>query len=110
MSNGHEEKEMVYITMDPEEFNRVCRRLNEMLSSRVSKAWSKRNRLKTERAEQNHVEAAKDAYAFIHLLQLIEHMSEEICELRSELESLPDGEFEDEFEVASQPRGKVYMN
>ncbi len=90
------EAEATYITMDPEEFNRVCRRLNEMLSSRVEKAWNKKNARPTRKSIDSHVEASKDAFAFIHLLDLVEHMSHEIYELRNQLRDGGDGETTEE--------------
>ena len=77
-----------FITMDPEEFNRVCKRLNQMLTSRVEKAWEKKQRKPTKKTSNNHIEATKDAFAFIHLMELVEHMSEEIYGLRMELQTL----------------------
>lgn len=110
MSSGHGKKEdpeveTTYITMDPEEFNRVCKRLSEMLSSRVEKAWKKKKAKPSQKSIDNHVEATKDAYAFIHLLDLVDQMSQEIAELRELVEGEP---VEDVIFQASA--GKKYMN
>lgn len=107
--------EPTFITMDPEEFNRVCKRLNEMLTSRVEKAWEKKSRRPTKKMVSNHIEATKDAFAFIHLLDLVEHMSEEIYHLRMELQTLGQEAMEEE---DTQPnwlappgsKKKSYMN
>jgi hypothetical protein len=105
------EMEPTYITIDPEEFNEVCKRLNKMLHSRLERAWQKKSRRPSSRTVKNHVEAAKEAFAFIHLLDLIEHMSQEIYELRQEVGA--GDEFEEETEgmgVFSNSPKKNYMN
>ena len=115
MSDGHKKSDMepTYITMDPDEFNRVCKRLHEMLSSRVQDAWDRKDKRPTSRMINNHIEACKDAYAFIHLIDLVEHMSQEIYELRTELEDLgleDDSEYDDppQMWIGSQP--KKFLN
>jgi len=106
--------ETTYITMDPEEFNEVCKRLNQMLTSRVEKAWQKTSKTPSSKAVQAHVEAAKEAFAFIHLLDLVEHMSEEIFELRQEVDALTgDENFDDDDpppQAFSGPSRKHYLN
>ena len=72
----------VYISMDHEEFGDVCRRVHEMLLSRAEKAKNRRDVRPTSRSEKNHIEAAKDAFAFSHMMELVEAMSEEISNLR----------------------------
>lgn len=108
------EAETTYITMDPEEFNEVCKRLNQMLTSRVEKAWQKKSKTPSNKAVKNHVEAAKEAFAFIHLLDLVEHMSQEIFELRQEVEVLGGDEIFEDDEPAPQafsgPAKKNYLN
>ena len=108
MSDGHEKKqiEAVYVTLDPEEFNRVCQRVNELLLARVERAYEKKCKRPTEKAEENYIEASKDAFAFYHLTELIEHMSDEIFALREELGDEP----EDIEDIVAAPKGKVYFN
>jgi hypothetical protein len=105
--------ETTYITMDPEEFNEVCKRLNQLLSSRVEKAWEKKSRRPSKRSADNHIEAAKEAFAFIHLLDLVEHMSNEIYELRQEVDTLSEMDEDDDTppsQVFSGPQRKQYLN
>ena len=114
MSDGHGKKEpeveTTYITIDPEEFNRVCKRLNQMLSARVDKAWEKKHRRPTRKMIENHIEATKDAFAFVHLLDLVEQMSQEIYELRSELSVLDQTDDEVSTVSWSKPVKKQFMN
>lgn len=112
--NGSPEAEPTYITMDPEEFSEVCKRLNQMLATRVERAWRKKSSRPSTRAQRNHVEAAKDAFAFIHLLDLVEHMSHEIFELRQEVGLINEvdqmEEEENPSQVFSVPVKKKYLN
>ena len=97
MSDGPKSKppeEMKIVTVDPEEFNEIVKRVHEMLSNRMEKAREKKDMRPTKRSYKNHVEAAKDVYVFAHMIQLIEHMSHEISDLRDMLSV--SGDFEDD--------------
>jgi hypothetical protein len=79
----------------------------------VERAWEKKSQRPSKRTSKNHVEAAKDAFAFIHLLDLVEHMSQEIYELRQEMNLLSEMEEEADEEpsaVWSGQQPKKYMN
>lgn len=95
--------------MDSEEFNKVCKRLNEMLTARVEKAWEKKRRRPTKKADQSHIEASKEAFAFIHLLDLVEHMSAEIHDLRMEMAVVTEMD-DDVFSPVGEPQRKKYLN
>lgn len=117
MSDGPKKNDLpedtVYITMDPEEFSEVCKRLNQMLSSRVERAWQKKSKKPSSKATKNHVEAAKDAFAFIHLMDLVEHMSQEIFELRQEVQVLSETDDLDDdvpAQIFAPPSKKSYLN
>jgi len=117
MSSGPRKKEQAettFITMNSEEFKEVCKRLNVLLTARVEKAWEKKQRRPSEKASKSHVEASKEAFAFIHLMDLVKHMSEEIHGLRMEVQMI--GEMDDDdsgemdFSPVSEPRKKRYLN
>jgi len=94
MSDGPKKLEEVRIvTVDPEEFNEIVKRVHEMLANRMEKAKEKKETRPTKRSRKNHVEAAKDVHVFSHMIKLIEHMSHEISNLRDMLSSI--GEFTD---------------
>lgn len=84
MSNGHENKqeEVTLVSLDPEEFDQVVKRVHNFLLKRVTKAKEKKDAKPSERAADKHVEAAKDVFVFVHMIELIEHMSERIAELQ----------------------------
>ena len=71
-----------FVTLDADEFNRVCKRVHGLLTMRADKAWDKHQNSPNEKTSDKHIEASKDAFAFIHLLELVEHMTEEIHNLR----------------------------
>ena len=73
---------MKLITLDPEEFNEVVKRVHAFLLSRVENAKVKKDLRPTVRTETNHIETAKDVYVFVQMMDLIEHMSAEISDLR----------------------------
>jgi len=117
MSSGPRKKEQAettFITMNSEEFKAVCKRLNVLLTARVEKAWEKKQRRPTKRADKNHVEASKEAFCFIHLMDLVEHMSREIHGLRTEIELISEMDADEVGEVnfspVSEPRRKKYLN
>ena len=100
-----------FVTMDAEEFTNVCQRLHEMLNGRVNKAWKKYQKTADDKDSDNHVEASKDAFAFVHLLEMVEHMTEEIRDMREALHSA--GYEEDEggtIAVVSDVLKKQYLN
>lgn len=113
MSNGHEKpQEKVIITMDPEEFNEVVKRVHSFLLNRVEKAKEKKDAKPSERSSEKHIEAAKDVFVFVHMMQLIEQMSEEISDLRDIIESVGNQEQRSNvssFETFSTPK-KTYWN
>jgi len=90
MSSGHELKEKKLITVDPEEFNEIVKRIHGLLLSRSEKAKDKKEMRPTRRSMSNHVEAAKDAFVFSHMIELIEHMSSEISNLRDMMSNFGD--------------------
>jgi hypothetical protein len=114
MSSGPNKKppaETTFITMDSEEFNKVCKRLNQMLTARVQKAWDKKQRKPTQKSSDNHIEASKEAFAFIHLMDLVEHMSSEIHDLRLEVAAIGAMDDDDfEFSPMDEPQRKKYLN
>jgi len=71
------------VTLDQEEFNEVCKRVHSFLLSRAEKAKKKCDAKPTKRSSSMHVEASKEVFVFVHLLELVENMTEEISDLRS---------------------------
>jgi hypothetical protein len=96
MSDGRKNKpdEMKLITVDPEEFNDIVKRVHGLLVNRVEKAKDRKDAKPTKRADKNHVEAAKDAFVFVHMMELIEHMSSEISDLREIIAGLGEAQQE----------------
>ncbi len=84
--NKPEEKQMVVLS--PEEFNAVVKRVHEFLLFRTEKARAKKEAKPSDRAESKHLEAAKDVFVFVHMLELIEHMAAEIADLRGMLAAM----------------------
>ena len=76
------------IILDPEEFNKVAQRLQTFLHKRVEKAREKKEAHPSDRLKENHIETAKEAFVFVHLTQLIEHMAQEITVLREMLAAI----------------------
>ena len=114
MSNGPKGKHEVgttrFITLDADEFNKVCQRLHKMLSSRVDKAWKKHAKHPTDKSSDNHVEASKDAFAFIHLMEMVESMTAQIAEMQMELEMMSGGDDGEYVSPVGPPRQKTYLN
>jgi len=71
-----------YVTMDQAEFSSVCERVYNILLTRCDKARIKKDKYPSEKSEARHIELAKDAFAFTHMMELIKAMSGEIAELR----------------------------
>lgn len=94
-----------FITLDADEFNEVCQRVHGMLVTRANKAWQKHQMTQTDKSSNVHIETSKDAFAFIHLLELVEHMTEEIHELRM----MTSSDNEQEFVYTGEPM-KRYLN
>jgi predicted ester cyclase len=95
--------------MDAQDLKKVCHRINELLNSRAQKAWEKQKKHPTAKSQENHIEASKDAFAFVHLMEMIDHMTHEIHDLRMELAIIVD----DDDEISSivgQPHRRKYLN
>jgi hypothetical protein len=75
-------KKIEVVTVDQDEFNEVLKRVHQMLISRAEKARDKNIAHPTERNDEKRIEAIKDVYALVHMMELVEHMSEEITDLR----------------------------
>jgi hypothetical protein len=89
MSNGQEKtEEMKLVTLDPEEFDAVVKRVHVLLLHRLHRAKIKKDNKPSERSDENHIESAKDVFVFVHMLDLIEHMSAEISDLRDLVTSM----------------------
>lgn len=119
MSDGHAKKPgaeaPLVITMTTEEFGEVCRRIHKFLLDRADKTKAKRDARPTKRANENHIETAKDVFAFVHLMQMVEEMTQEIHDLRSMVSSMADGDEGEESEFTTLPemfttRKKHYLN
>lgn len=63
--------------------------------SRVEKARAKKERSPTKRSAENHIEASKEVFVFVHLLELVENMTAEISDLRSVISQVTGDEDED---------------
>ena len=84
MSSGPNKLNQVpkYVTMDQDEFTRVCERVYNILNMRCDKARIKKENYPSDKTEARHIELAKDAFAFTHLMELVKAMSSEIADLR----------------------------
>lgn len=91
------------VTLDQEEFNKVCKRVHSLLMTRVEKAREKKEKQPTKKATHNHIEASKEVFVFVHLLELVENMTEEISDLRAIISQVA-GEDDDDDET---PRRNV---
>jgi hypothetical protein len=85
MSNGHDVKPAEVITVDQDEFNEVLKRVHRLLISRADKAKDKNIAHPTALNDAKHIEAVKDVFALVHMMELVEYMSEEIADLREML-------------------------
>lgn len=88
MADTPKREETILVTLDPEEFNDIVKRVHEFLLARAQKAKEKKEAKPSDRASENHIEAAKDVYVYVHMMELIERMSEEISDLRDILTSM----------------------
>jgi len=73
------------ITVDQEEFGTVLKRVHQLLIDRAERAQAKKIAKPTPKAEAKHVEAIKDVFALVYMMELVEHMTEEIADLREVL-------------------------
>lgn len=80
---SEDEKGPHVVTLDQDEFNKVCKRVHSLLMTRVEKAREKKDKQPTKKATNNHIEASKEVFVFVHLLELVENMTEEISDLRA---------------------------
>ena len=112
MSDGPKSKpeELRLITLDPEEFNSVVHRVHELLSGRVDKAKASKDAKPTRRREGKHIEAAKDLFVFVHMMELIEHMSSEIADLRDTLTAVGVHEEGDEIPEMFAAKKTPFLN
>lgn len=78
-----DEKGPHVVTLDQDEFNKVCKRVHSLLMTRVEKAREKKEKQPTKKSAHNHIEASKEVFVFVHLLELVENMTEEISDLRA---------------------------
>lgn len=104
-----DDSELEHVTLSVEEFNEVIHRVHHILGNRVERAWRKRCTAKTDRNVKSHVEASKDAFAFMHVLSLIDSMTEEIHMLRVHIEQLSDEDESPRFPPKSTKDGG-YIN
>lgn len=87
MSSGPEWKDgRQLITIDEEEFNEVLKRVHGILINRVERAQAKKLAKPCKKTEERHIETIKDVFALTHMMELVEHMTEEIADLRDMLE------------------------
>jgi hypothetical protein len=91
------------VTLDQDEFNKICKRVHSMLMMRSEKAREKKDKRPTKKASQNYIEASKEVFVFVHLLELVENMTEEISDLRAIVASV--GEELEEEEQRSPVKG-----
>lgn len=110
MMSGRKEKqaEPVMITLDPEEFNAVAKRLHQRLQDQLQEAKQRRDKRATKQAVSEHVEAAKELFVLVHMMELIEHLTEQLAALRDDVESAsePDSDMPELF----APKRTDYMN
>lgn len=115
MSDGPEKKpeSPLVITMTTEEFGQVCRRVHKFLLDRADKAKLKRDDKPTKRSNENYAEAAKDVFAFVHIMEMVEEMTQEINDLRAMVSAMDVEEAdEDPLSVPEMftTRKKRYLN
>lgn len=112
MSSGHSKKEEIgarFITLDAEEFQKVCQRVHELLTTRAEKAWKKHQKSPNNKTSDSHVEASKDAFAFVHLMELVEHMTIRINDMQMMI-SLMEQEGEEIARISQDRNKKTYLN
>jgi len=106
MANGNKKKEVDIkgpnvVTLDQEEFNKVCKRVHSMLMARVDKAREKKEKKPSTRSAKNHIEASKEVFVFVHLLELVENMTEEISDLRNLVSSVTGGDDDEDDDTSA---------
>jgi hypothetical protein len=79
---------------------------------RVEKAKEKMDSKPSDRSSNKHIEAAKDVFVFVHMLQMIEAQTEEITELRNFLDTVSEEEEPSQVSSFEQFSGskKKYLN
>jgi hypothetical protein len=93
----------------------VCQRVHAFLLNRAEKAKVKRDKEPTEKSDEKHLEAAKDVFVFVHLMELVESMTQEILDLRQIIGSIGEdiedssGPLDHTPEMFSSPK-KTFLN
>jgi hypothetical protein len=59
-----------------------------MLVKRADRAKARKDACSTKRSASRYIEASKDLFVFVHMIELIDHMSGEIGELRETISML----------------------
>ena len=104
------------VTLDQEEFNKVCRRVHTMLLSRSEKARIGNEKKPSKKAQTKHIETSKEVFVFVHLLELVENMTSDIADLRSIITSMSPDEDDDDsnavrgLESLFAPSRKRFLN
>lgn len=62
--------------------------MHSLLDRRVTSASNKRDRLKTKKAEAEYIERAKEIFAFVHLLDDLKEMQQEIVKMNACIDAL----------------------
>lgn len=70
------------VTLSTDEFGEICQRLHKFLLDRAEDAQDRCTNRPTKRNKENQVELAKDVFVFVHLMELVESMTEEIMHHR----------------------------
>jgi hypothetical protein len=99
--------------MSTEEFGDVCQRVHNLLRERADHAKEKRDRKPSARSKDVYVETSKDVFVFVHLMELVEHMTNEIGDLRQIIASMGYEEDDGPSQVGSfsfGESGKKYLN
>lgn len=85
-----------------------------MLLDRADKSKQKRDTKPTKRSNENYAESAKDVFAFVHLMEMVEEMTQEIYDLRQMVSAMNEGEEDDAPEFSFPTLGgsskKRYLN
>ena len=87
MSN-RTEKDTTHIIMEQAEFSAVVERVHRFLLDRAEHAKDERDRNENPATASAHVEAVKDVFVLVHTLELIEHLSSEVGELRETVQEM----------------------
>lgn len=110
MSGGRKEKrqETLMITLDPEEFNEVTKRLHQKLQDQLQEAKERRDKRATKQAVSDHVEAAKELFVLVHMMELIDHLTEEVATMRENIEKA--AELDPDMPELFAPKRTDYLN